>query len=174
MIKKQVSTYVHRFVVLSLLLSVICLSAAGQDVSIGVRTNSGRTEFHVGEVILLDLVFTANTPDTYDLIAGGEFPDKYPLRDIFRVEPVSGWEDPLGDYRKALFKAETSGHFPISGSFMTNSIVLSPKPYALASVVLNDYVRLSRPGVYTVQVQDSRVTLITTRIGSPSERLSLT
>ena len=56
---------------------------------------------------------------------------------------------------------------------MTSNIVLSPKPYALPSVVLNDYVRFSRPGVYTVQVQDSRVTSITTRMGTPSERLTL-
>jgi hypothetical protein len=173
MIEKRVRTCLPHLVILSFLMCVALLSAAGQDPSLQVRTKSGRTEFRVGEVILLDLIFAANTSDTYGLIAGGEFPDRYPLRDTFQVQPDRGWEDPLGDYRVALFKAETIGHFPIARSFMTSNIVLSPKPYALPSVVLNDYVRFSRPGVYTVQVQDSRVTSITKRMGTPSERLTL-
>ena len=172
MTEKQVSTYIHRPVVLLLLLCV-WLPAAGQDVSLEVRTNSGRTEFHVGEVILIDLVFTAYKSDTYRLTSGGALPEKYPLRDVFLVEPVSGWEDPLGDYRNALFKAETSGHFPIADSLMSSSIALSPKPYALPSVVLNDYVTFSKPGVYTVQVRDSRVMSTVARIGTPSGRLTL-
>ncbi|PYU19231.1 MAG: hypothetical protein DMG32_24915 [Acidobacteria bacterium] len=71
MIEKRVSTYLPHLIVLSFLMCVAWLSAAGQAPSLQVRTKSGRTEFRVGEVILLDLVFTANTSDTYELTSGG-------------------------------------------------------------------------------------------------------
>jgi hypothetical protein len=112
MIQMETCAVARHAIVLALLVCAIRISATGQDVSLEVKTRGGRTEFHVGEVIQLDLAFTAHTSDRYRLISGGTFPERYPLQDTFRVEPVRGWEDPLADYRRALYKAETNGSDP--------------------------------------------------------------
>ena len=152
---------------------VSCLPAMGQTVSLELRTKTGRAEFHVGEVILLDLLFVASTPNAYERNGGIALPESYPMPDTFLVEPHEGWADPLGDYRKALFKAMHSGHFPMAGSILSAKHVLGREPYVL-SLILNDYVRFSRPGRYALQVQDSGVTTVTTQLGVMPEHLSLT
>jgi hypothetical protein len=145
----------------------------GQTVSLQLRAKAGRTEFHVGEVILVDLLFVASTPNAYERNGGIALPERYPMPDTFLVEPHEGWVDPLGDYRKALFKAMHNGHFPIAVSSLSAKHVLGPEPYVL-SLILNDYVRFSRPGRYVLQVQDSGVTSVTTQLGAMPERLALT
>ena len=145
----------------------------GQTVSLQLRTKTGRTEFHVGEVILLDLLFVARTPHAYERNRGVALPELYPMPDTFLVEPHEGWADPLGEYRKALFKAMHSGHFPFAGSGISAENVLSQEPYVL-SLILNDYVRFSRPGRYVLQVQDSGVSSVTTQLGVMPEHLALT
>ncbi len=145
----------------------------GQTVSLELRTKTGRAEFHVGEVILLDLLFVASTPNAYERNGGIALPESYPMPDTFLVEPHEGWADPLGDYRKALFKAMHSGHFPMAGSILSAKHVLGREPYVL-SLILNDYVRFSRPGRYALQVQDSGVTTVTTQLGVMPEHLPLT
>jgi hypothetical protein len=95
------------------------------------------------------------------------------MPDNFSVEPSEGWVDPLGDYRKALFRAEHSGHFPIARSTMSSKHVLGPEPYVL-SLILNDYVRISRPGRYVLRVEDTGVIPITTGLGVMPEHLALT
>ena len=152
---------------------VSCLPAMGQTVSLELRTKTGRAEFHVGEVILLDLLFVASTPNAYERNGGIALPESYPMPDTFLVEPHEGWADPLGDYRKALFKAMHSGHFPMAGSILSAKHVLGREPYVL-SLILNDYVRFSRPGRYALQVQDSGVTTVTTQLGVMPEHLPLT
>ena len=153
---------------------VSCLRASGQTVSLQVRTKTGRAEFHIGEVILLDLVFVANTPNSYEVNGDVALPDYYPLRDVFLVEPEKGWADPLDDYRKALFKAISSGHTPLTGGGLSGfPIRIGPEPFVL-SLILNDYVHFSRPGRYTIQVQDSRVTPVSIQLfARPPERLTL-
>jgi len=145
----------------------------GQTVSLELRTKTGRAEFHVGEVILLDLLFVASTPNAYERNGGIALPESYPMPDTFLVEPHEGWADPLGDYRKALFKAMHSGHFPMAGSILSAKHVLGREPYVL-SLILNDYVRFSRPGRYALQVQDSGVTTVTTQLGVMPGHLPLT
>jgi hypothetical protein len=171
MVGEQPRAVVRFPIVLWLIVSVIRLPALGQDVSLQLKTKSGRTEFYIGEVILLDFVLTADTP-VPSTIRGEALPEKYPLRDIFQIKPASGWEDPLADYRKALFKAETSGHFPIAGSVLSANVSLSPEPLEMSAVVLNDYIKFLQPGAYTVEVRDSRVTI--KRPGMPAEQLALT
>jgi hypothetical protein len=152
---------------------VSCLPALGQTVSLELRTKTGRAEFHVGEVILVDLLFVARTPNAYERNGGIALPERYPMPDTFLAEPHEGWADPLGDYRKALFKAMHSGHFPDAGSVFSAKHVLGSEPYVL-SLILNDYVRFSRPGRYVLQVQDSGVTSVTTQLGVMPEHLALT
>lgn len=152
---------------------VSCLPALSQTVSLQLSTKTGRAEFRVGEVILLDLLFVASTPNAYERNGGIALPEYYPMPDTFLVEPHEGWADPLGDYRKALFKAMHSGHFTFAGGGLSAKHVLGTQPYVF-SLILNDYVRFSHPGRYALQVQDSGVTSVTTRLGMLQEHLVLT
>ena len=145
--------FIH-FASLCCVIFVSCLSTSGQTVSLQLRTKPGRTEFHVGEVIPIDLLFTATTPNSYERNRGVQLPEPYPMPDTFFIEPREGWADPLGDYRKALFEAMHSGHFPMGGSIFSAKHVLRQEPYVL-SLILNDYVRFFRPGRYALQIQDS-------------------
>jgi hypothetical protein len=172
-VKKHVtieSTYVAA-IFCFLLLS--CPPAFGQTASLELRTKTGRTEFHVGEVILVDLLFVADTANAYERNQGISFPEYNPMPDNFSIEPSGAWVDPLSDYRKALFRAEHSGHFPIARATMSSKHVLGPEPYVL-SLILNDYVRFSRPGHYILRVEDTGVMPITTGIGAIPEHLALT
>jgi hypothetical protein len=164
--------FIH-FASLCCVIFVSCLSTSGQTVSLQLRTKPGRTEFHVGEVIPIDLLFTATTPNSYERNRGVQLPEPYPMPDTFFIEPREGWADPLGDYRKALFEAMHSGHFPMGGSIFSAKHVLRQEPYVL-SLILNDYVRFFRPGRYALQIQDSGVISVTTQPGAMSEHLALT
>jgi len=155
------------------LVFVSCLPTPGQTVSVELRTKTGRSQFHVGEVILLDLIFVANAPNTYEVNGDVALPEPYPLRDVLLMEPEKGWADPLDDYRKALFKAMSNGHLPINGGLAGFPIRIGAEPVVL-SLILNDYVRFSHPGRYTIQVQDSRVTPISTQLFARPDRLILT
>jgi hypothetical protein len=95
------------------------------------------------------------------------------LSNNFSVEPTEGWVDPLGDHRKALFSAEHGGRFPIARSTMFSKHVLGAEPYVL-SLILNDYVRFSRPGHYVLQVEDTGVIRIATGLAAMPEHLALT
>jgi hypothetical protein len=172
-VKKHVKIDSAHLNALLCLIFVFCLPALGQTVSLELRTKTGRAEFHLGEVILVDLLFVSGTPNAYERNRGISFPESYPMPDTFLVEPREGWVDPLGDYRKALFKAEHSGHFPMAGSIFFARHVLGPEPYVF-SLILNDYIRFSRPGRYVLQVQDSGVTSVTTLLGTMPEHLALT
>lgn len=149
------------------------LPALGQTVSLQLRTKTGRAEFHVGEVILLDLLFVAGTPNAYERNGGIALPEHYPMPDTFLVEPHEGWADPLGDYREPLFKAMHSGHFTFAGGGLSAKHILGAEPYVF-SLILNDYVRFSRPGRYALQVQDSGVTSVMTQQRMLPEHLVLT
>jgi hypothetical protein len=171
-VKTQVKTDSAHLAGLLCLIFASCLPTLGQTVSLELRTKTGRAEFHVGEVILVDLLFVSDTPNAYERNRGISFPEYYPMPDNFSVEPTEGWVDPLGDYRKALFSAEHSGRFPIARSTMSSKHVLGPEPYVL-SLILNDYVRFSRPGHYVLRVEDTGVIRITAGLGAMPEHLAL-
>jgi hypothetical protein len=173
MVKKRAQTDSALLTALLCFIFLACLPMRGQTVSLELRTSTGRAEFHVGEVILVDLLFVSDTPNAYERNRGISFPESDPMPDTFLVEPREGWADPLGEYRKALFRAEHSGRFPMSGSIFSARHVLGPKPYVL-SLILNDYVRFSRPGRYVLQVQDSGVTSLTTQPGVMPTQLAIT
>ena len=125
-------------------------AAPAQDVSLRLQTSSGHGEFHVGEVIPIKLVFVTKAPGKYELNVNGRYPQRIPMPDSFKVEPQSGWVDPLQGYREALSRAMDMG------GLVGSNIPIGTTPVTFPSI-LNDYVRFSRPGHYTIQVRDSRV-----------------
>jgi hypothetical protein len=84
-----------------LLILLPTIPALAEEVSLQVRAKSGRTEFHVGEPIELEMVYVASTPDRYEVDGSFRHPDPR-SRDRILVEPEKGWVDPLEDYRKAM------------------------------------------------------------------------
>jgi hypothetical protein len=172
-VKKRIKIDCAYLSALFCFLCIHCLPVLGQTVSLELRTKTGRAEFHVGEVILVDLLFASDTPNAYERNQGISFPEYYPMPDNFSVEPSEGGLDPLDDYRKALFRAEHSGHLPIARSTMSSKHLLGPEPYVL-TLILNDYVRFSRPGHYVLRVKDTGVIPITTGLGAIPEQLALT
>ena len=147
-----------QFCFLGLVLLVTCQISFSQNVSIGVRTSNDDVEFHVGEEIPIDLVYVASLPNTYEVNTSVGYPERIPMPDLFLVEPHNGWADPLGGYREAMSKA-----LNFVGVLVGNSPI-GPKPFTLR-LILNDYISFSRPGHYTLQVQDSRVFPVAVKSG---------
>ena len=125
-------------------------AAPAQGVSLRLQTVSGHAEFHVGEVIPIKLVFGTTAPGTYEVNVTSRYPQRIPMPDSFKVEPQSGWVDPLEGYREALSRAMDTGG--LTGS----NIPIGTTPVTFP-LILNDYIRFSRPGHYMIQVRDSRV-----------------
>src|ERR1700726_1374977 len=75
-----------------------CVTARCQAVSVELRTKTAGSQFHVGGVLLLDLLCAASTPDGYERNGGVALPEPYPLPDTSSVEPREVLVDPLGDY----------------------------------------------------------------------------
>jgi hypothetical protein len=108
-----------------------------------------KTEFFLGEVIPLELKFTAAEPNRfladrrqYDRIGRLNFVEQ------FVVEPADGAEDPL-----AGLPVSQGGMGGITGG----PVVLSETPFAFERV-LNEYARFRRPGEYRIRVVSHRVT----------------
>ena len=70
----------------------------------------------------------------------------------------------LGDYRKALFNAMHSGHIPDVWILLVRKTRIGRGTFRFL-LILNDYVRFSRPGRYFLQVQDLGVTSANTQLG---------
>ena len=73
-VKTQVKTGSAHLAGLLCLIFVSCLPTLGQTVSLELRTKTGRAEFHVGEVILVELLFVAGSPTPTNEIKGYPFP----------------------------------------------------------------------------------------------------
>ena len=123
-----------------------------QDVSLEVRTKDGRTEYHMGEPIALQMVF-ASSNKQYIVDTSFRYPPLQGSQDDFVVNPKEGSSDPLEDYRRALSRNtwfDTGGLRGIGR--------LGKEPVVL-DLYLNDYVRFSKPGHYVLTLGDRRVSI---------------
>lgn len=117
--------------------------------SLVVSTPKGQTKFQQGELIPIDLSFTAGTPKRFSInMASYDRSGRMPY-ETFVVNPVEGAVDPLVVYFKA-FQC-------FLGGGLTNFQYLSTKPVVIP-LELNEWVRFDRPGVYRVSLISHRVT----------------
>jgi hypothetical protein len=65
------------------------------DVSLSIRTRSDQASFCIGEVIPLELSFTTSTENKYKLNTASYDHRGRLGMESFRVEPRSGWSDPV-------------------------------------------------------------------------------
>ncbi len=113
--------------------------------SLTIRLAGGTSQFHVGEVIPIELSFTAWLPDTYDLDTRNYDRSGRLNMERFHVTPPG--RDPLVNYYAI-------GGF--IGGGLGGSRALSSEPQIMRED-LNEWVALDDPGHYTLYVTTSRV-----------------
>jgi hypothetical protein len=111
-----------------------------QDLSLRIETESGRTQFRIGEVIGLKLTFETSSPDIRMVaITGRDRPVLGLGRDRFLISPAAGTSDPL------------SYHIGQAVSYSGFGGIYLHKKTTVARVDLNQWVRFERPGTYRVR-----------------------
>jgi hypothetical protein len=138
-----------------------------QDVSLEVRTKDGRTEYHIGEPIALQMVFTSSNKQ-YIVDTSFRYPALQGSPDDFVISPKEGSSDPLEDYRRALSRNTL---FDCGG--LRGIGRLGNEPVVLDQF-LNDYVRFSKPGHYILTLSDRRVSVARKSWNESSQVIKLT
>jgi hypothetical protein len=110
-----------------------------------------QSEFHMGEVIPIELSFGSRLKRRYQVDEAAY--DRSGRMDFehFGVVPADGAEDPLAEY----FSPD-SVHI---GGGLRGSSFLGTKPWTI-QLDLNEWVRFTKPGEYKVKVASSRVELV--------------
>ena len=114
-----------------------------------VRLKENRKQFHMGEVITLELSFATPKPATYTLDAATYDRSGRLFSDGFVLDQQDAAPDPLTDY----FLSELDP-FMLGG--LRGIPDLTDKPY-LITANLNEWRRIDRPGHYRLYVVSSRV-----------------
>jgi hypothetical protein len=114
-------------------------SLSAQGVSLRIETETGVTQFRMGEAIVLALTFETSSPDTWRVTITGKDRSVLGLeRDGFPTSPAEGTSDPM--------RYRFGGPITYSGP---GGMFLHEKT-AVAYVDLNQWVRFERPGYYRV------------------------
>jgi len=116
------------------------------NVSFSIRFADGTNHFHVGEIIPIELSFSASVPDTYYISMRNY--DRSGRLDLegFHVTPPG--RDPLHNYFASM-------SFFIGGG-LGGGGVLGPAPCVMREE-LNEWVALDRPGHYSLYITTGRV-----------------
>jgi hypothetical protein len=117
----------------------------GEAASLTIHFASGTSVFHAGEVIPIELSFTASLPDAYDMDTRNYDRSGRLNIEQFHVSPPG--RDPLANYY-------ADGAF--FGGGLGSSRVLSSEPQHMRED-LNEWVALDDPGHYTLYVSTGRV-----------------
>jgi hypothetical protein len=143
--------------------------APSRDPLLIIATRNNQANFHVGEIIPLDLAFTSPSPNTYQLDTATYDRSGRLNEDNFVVEPSTGFDDPLRLYFRSYKGFMAGGLRGFKG--------LSTTP-ATIHADLNEWVRFKTPGQYRLTVTSSRVSKVGSyEFGNPtvtSNSLALT
>jgi hypothetical protein len=112
-----------------------------------LRLSTNSSVYRQGELIPLDLAFTAETPNRYRLDLSVYDRNGRSGTDKFVIDPSEGSEDPLEAYFKSLI-ALLGSHRDFQ--FLSGS----PK---LIHLDLNEWIRFDKPGSYRVSVVSRRI-----------------
>src|SRR5439155_251398 len=131
------------------LIMILALAAplfAGDDAaSLTIRFVNGKNQFHVGEVIPIELAFSASLPDTYDMDTRNY--DRSGRLNMEQFHATPAGRDPLSNY---------FSNGAMLGGGLGGSRVLSGEPQIITED-LNEWVAFDQPGHYTLYVSSSRV-----------------
>jgi hypothetical protein len=117
----------------------------GDAALLTIHFASGTSVFHAGEVIPIELSFTASLPDAYDMNTRNYDRSGRLNMEQFHIAPPG--RDPLANYYE-------NGVF--TGGGLGGSRVLSSEPQVMEED-LNEWVALDNPGHYTLYVTTGRV-----------------
>jgi hypothetical protein len=135
-------------------------STSPPDVTLKVRVRGDQSVFQIGEVIPLELSFTSSTPDKYRLeMATYERTGRLNIQS-FAVQPLAGWDDPLGFYFQ-YFRPGFAG-----GPLIAKALSTEP---AVIQLEMNEWVRFKNPGQYRVAVRSARVSKLGPRLDIPGD-----
>jgi hypothetical protein len=137
---------------------ILADAGSAQTVSLTIRFANGATQFHVGEVIPIELAFSASVSETYDMSTRNY--DR-----SGRLDMESYHVTPLG--RDPLHRYYSNGAF--MGGGLGSSRVLTNEPTIMRED-LNEWVALDQPGHYTLYVTTGRVSH---RAATKSEAIEL-
>lgn len=112
-------------------------------VVLGISLATSQPEFHIGEIIPLQLSFSSGVRNRYQVNMAQYDRSGRMSFERFDILPADGVVDPLPN------------NFSISGG-LTNFSFLNPKPWTI-KLNLNEWVRFTRPGEYTLVVSSHRV-----------------
>lgn len=150
--------------VLGVVLLLFPLSLVPQEggAAFTIRFAGGTNQFHVGEVIPIELSFSASVPDTYDIESRSYDRSGRLNIEHFHVNPPG--RDPLLNYfaEGIFFGGGLGGPHPLT----SEAHVMRED--------LNEWVALDTPGHYTLYVTTNRVSRHTTGRNAPVELRSNT
>ncbi len=113
--------------------------------SLTARFAEGQTQFHVGEVIPIELTFSATVRDTFDMSTASY--DRSGRLNVEQYHVTPRGRDPLHRYY-------SEGVFMMGG--LSSSITLGDAPKVMRAD-LNGWVAIDHPGRYTLDVTSGRV-----------------
>jgi hypothetical protein len=114
-------------------------SAQVPPISFHIETETGRTQFRIGEVIGITLTFGSSAPDTWIISINGRDRSMLSLKtDTFTASPAQGTSDPLR-YR---FNGPMFFNGPVGIRLIEKSTT--------AQLDLNQWIRFDQPGFYRV------------------------
>src|SRR4051794_4561556 len=122
-------------------------SAQASDVRLQVQTESGRTQFQMGEIISLKLTFTSSALKKYQINMASYDRSGRMNYESLLPQPEAGWSDPLETY---------FAYGGFIGGGATTFKFLSQEP-TIISLDLNEWVRFDQPGKYSLRVVSNRV-----------------
>jgi hypothetical protein len=125
--------------------------SAQQDggASLSIRFADGGSRFHVGEIIPIELSFSASLPDIFQYSTANY--DRSGRLDIEKFHVTPAGRDPLHNYYSSL-------QMMIAGG-LSSSGVLTSAPYVIHEQ-LNEWIAPDKPGHYSVYVTSGRVNQI--------------
>ena len=121
-------------------------SQQNSGATLSIRFADASSRFHVGEVIPIELSFSASVPEAFQYSTANY--DRSGRLDMeqFHVTPLS--RDPLREYYSTLQM--------IIGGGLSSSGVLASTPYVIREQ-LNEWIAPDKPGHYSVNVTSGRV-----------------
>lgn len=116
-------------------------------VHLHVKFPSTQREFHIGEVIPIQLFFSSDARKTFELDEAEYDRSGRMSYEDFQLSPTAGWRDPI-----------PPAAFSIIGGGLTNAEYLTRKPWGI-QLNLNEWVRFDEPGEYTLRVFSHRLSV---------------
>jgi len=116
-------------------------------VHLRVKFPASQREFHIGEVIPIQLFFSSDARKTFQVDEATYDRSGRMNHEHFQIIPATGWRDPIPPEA-----------FSFIGGGLTNADYLTGKPWEI-QLNLNEWVRFDEPGEYRLTVFSNRLSV---------------